>query len=175
MSIAKGEKVLGQKTTQGTALYLCLEDSYVRIQNRLYEITDELTEQLNFIIMSETSGNSQRVIILKYDLKSDTSDGKNLMPEAVKFTDPTVTERSSECFEKPLNTLFEGDNGNQKDKNSTDPVGKVTVPVCNSTDPVDEKVCEVKLTTLNEILNTSARKIRSKLASQGIDVPPFKN
>ncbi len=31
LSIEKGEKVLGQKTAQGTALYLCLEDSYVRI------------------------------------------------------------------------------------------------------------------------------------------------
>ena len=40
LSIAKGEKILGLKTSQGTALYLCLEDSYVRIQNRLYEITD---------------------------------------------------------------------------------------------------------------------------------------
>ena len=37
LSIAKGESVLGQKTLQGTALYLCLEDSYARIQNRLYE------------------------------------------------------------------------------------------------------------------------------------------
>ena len=375
LSIAKGEKVLGQKTTQGTALYLCLEDSYVRIQNRLYEITDEPTESLHFAVMSESIGkgleeqienfkkehsdlkvvfidtlqmirestdngygsdykelsvlksladkleiaivvvhhtrkcsdsdpfnmisgstgisgcvdgsmvlienkrgsrqaklhcvgrdiesqeinlvfeksrwkvsdevkqsepdffsfavhdfmierkvfkgsatelaselseqlhkeifanhikkelmkhayelqrygvtfeskrsNGQRVIILKYDLKSDTSDGKNLMPEAVKFTDPAVTEMSSECFEKPLNTLFEGDDENQKDKNSTDPVSKVTVPVCNSTDPVQgEKVSEVRWTTLNEILNESARKIRSKLASQGVDVPPFKS
>lgn len=375
LSIAKGEKVLGQKTVQGTALYLCLEDSYVRIQNRLYEITDEPTERLHFVIMSESIGsgleeqienfkkehcdlkvvfidtlqmirestdngygsdykelsvlksladkleiailvvhhtrkcsdsdpfnmisgstglsgcvdgsmvlienkrgsrnaklycvgrdienqeinlvfengrwkvsdevkqsepdffpfavhdfilkrnyfkgsatelaselsktlckeifanhikkelmkhayelqsygvtfeskrsNGQRIIILKYDLQSDSSDGKNLMPEAVKFTDPAVTERSSECFEKPLNTLFEGDNENQKDKNSTDPVSKATVPGCNSTDPVQgDKVCEVRWTTLDEILNKSARKIRSKLASQGVDVPPFKN
>ncbi|MDO4945907.1 MAG: AAA family ATPase [Ruminococcus sp.] len=57
LSIAKGEKVLGQKTVQGTALYLCLEDSYVRIQNRLYEITDEPTERLHFVIMSESIGN----------------------------------------------------------------------------------------------------------------------
>lgn len=374
LSIAKGEKVLGQKTTQGTALYLCLEDSYVRIQNRLYELTDEPVENLHFVILSDTIGtgleeqieqfksehsdlkvvfidtlqmirestdngygsdykelsvlksladklgiaivvvhhtrkcsdsdpfnmisgstglsgcvdgsmvlienkrgcrnaklycvgrdienqemnivfeksrwrvsdevkqsepdlfsfavhdfmidrklfkgsatelaselskilckeifanhikkelmkhayelqsygvtfksrrsNGQRVIILKYDLKSDTGDGKNLMPEAVKFTDPTVTEMSSEGSEKPLNTLFEGDYENQKDKNSTDPVSKVAVPVCDFTDPVDKKVCEVKWTTLDEILNESARKIRSKLASQGIDVPPFKN
>ena len=39
LSIAKGESVLGQKTLQGTAVYLCLEDSYARIQNRLYEPT----------------------------------------------------------------------------------------------------------------------------------------
>lgn len=56
LSIAKGEKVLGQKTKQGTALYLCLEDSYVRIQNRLYEITDEPTESLHFAVMSESIG-----------------------------------------------------------------------------------------------------------------------
>ena len=98
------------------------------------------------------------------------------MPEAVNFTDPAVTERSSECSEKPLNTLFESDNENQKDKKSTDPVCKATVPARKVTDPVqDEKVCEVRWTTLDEILNTSARKIRSKLASQGIEVPPFKN
>lgn len=368
LSIAKGEKVLGQKTTRGTALYLCLEDSYVRIQNRLYEITDEPTERLHFVIMSESIGsgleeqienfkkehfdlkvvfidtlqmirestdngygsdykelsvlksladkleiaivvvhhtrkcsdsdpfnmisgstglsgcvdgsmvlienkrgsrntklycvgrdienqemnivfeksrwrvsdevmqsepdlfsfavhdfmidrkifngsatklanelskilckeifanhikkelmkhayelqsygvtfeskrsNGQRVIILKYDKNSDTSDGKNLMPEAIDFTDPAVTETGSGCFEKPLNTLFEGDNGNQKDKNSTDPVSKVAVPVCDFTDPVDEKVCEVRWTTLDEILNESARKIRSKLASQALN------
>lgn len=56
LSIAKGEKVLDQQTTQGTALYLCLEDSFVRIQNRLYEITDEPTERLHFVIMSESIG-----------------------------------------------------------------------------------------------------------------------
>lgn len=57
LSIAKGEIVLGQKTLQGTALYLCLEDSYVRIQNRLYEITDVPTENLYFSVMSESIGN----------------------------------------------------------------------------------------------------------------------
>ena len=41
LSIAKGEKLLGRETTQGTALYLCLEDSYTRILNRLFELTNE--------------------------------------------------------------------------------------------------------------------------------------
>ena len=56
LSIAKGEKILGLNTSQGTALYLCLEDSYARIQNRLYELTDEPTEMLYFSVMSDPIG-----------------------------------------------------------------------------------------------------------------------
>lgn len=72
LSIAKGEKVLGQQTTQGTALYLCLEASYVRIQNRLYEITDEPTERLYFVIISESIGNGLEEQIT--DFKNEHSD-----------------------------------------------------------------------------------------------------
>jgi hypothetical protein len=131
---------------------LCKEIYANHIKKELMKHAYEL--QSYGVTFESKRSNGQRVIILKYDLKNDTSDGKNLMPEAVKFTDPTVAERSSECSEKPLNTLFEGDNENQKDKNSTDPVSKATVPVCNSTDPVQgEKVCEVRWTSLDEILN----------------------
>lgn len=56
LSIAKGGKVLDRKTSKGTALYLCLEDSFVRIQNRLYELTDDPAENLHFAVMSETIG-----------------------------------------------------------------------------------------------------------------------
>lgn len=153
---------------------LCKEIFANHIKKELMKHAYEL--QSYGVTFKSRRSNGQRVIILKYDLKSDTGDGKNLMPEAVKFTDPAVTEKCSECSEKPLNALFEGDYENQKDKNSDDPAGKVTVPVCNSTDPVqDEKICEVNWTTLDEILNESARKIRSTLASQGIEVPPFKS
>ena len=34
LKIAKGEPVWNFKTNQGTALYLCLEDNWNRIQNR---------------------------------------------------------------------------------------------------------------------------------------------
>ena len=153
---------------------LCKEIFANHIKKELMKHAYEL--QSYGVTFKSRRSNGQRVIILKYDLKSDTGDGKNLMPEAVKYTDPAVTEMSSEGSEKPLNTLFEGDYGNQKDKNFADPVRKATVPVCNSTDPVqDEKICEVNWTTLDEILNESARKIRSTLASQGIEVPPFKS
>ena len=56
LSVAKGEPVLNGKTTQGTALYLCLEDSRIRIQNRLYEITDEPTEHLYFALIANSIG-----------------------------------------------------------------------------------------------------------------------
>ncbi len=56
LSIAKGEKVLGRETKRGTALYLCLEDSYTRIQNRLFELTSEPSENLHFAIMAGTLG-----------------------------------------------------------------------------------------------------------------------
>jgi RecA-family ATPase len=74
LSIAKGEKVLGQETTQGTALYLCLEDSFQRIQNRLYELTDEPVENLHFVILSDTIGKGLEEHIEQF--KSEHSDLK---------------------------------------------------------------------------------------------------
>ena len=56
LSVAKGEPVLNAKTAQGTSLYLCLEDSRIRIQNRLYEMTDEPTEHLHFALLANSIG-----------------------------------------------------------------------------------------------------------------------
>ena len=56
LSIAKGEKVFGRETKRGSALYLCLEDSYTRIQNRLFELTSDPSESLHFAIMAGTLG-----------------------------------------------------------------------------------------------------------------------
>jgi len=56
LSVAKGEPVLNAKTAQGAALYLYLEDSRIRIQNRLYEMTDEPTEHLHFALLANSIG-----------------------------------------------------------------------------------------------------------------------
>ncbi len=40
--IAKGEPVWGMPTTKGTTLYLCLEDTLRRVQDRLNRITDDV-------------------------------------------------------------------------------------------------------------------------------------
>ena len=74
LSITKGEKVLGRTISQGKTLYLCLEDSYERIQKRLYEITDEPTEKLFFAVMAETIGNGLEIQIERF--KSEHADLK---------------------------------------------------------------------------------------------------
>lgn len=57
LQVAKGEKVWGFETLKSYVLYLCLEDSFARIQSRLFEITDEAPSNLHFSIMSDTIGN----------------------------------------------------------------------------------------------------------------------
>ena len=48
VTVAKGESVWNMTTRQGTTLYLCLEDSVLRIQNRLFEITEDAPENVHF-------------------------------------------------------------------------------------------------------------------------------
>lgn len=47
MQIAKGEPFLGMKTTQGSVLYIALEDNNRRLQDRVYHITDEGSTNLH--------------------------------------------------------------------------------------------------------------------------------
>lgn len=56
LQVAKGEKVWEFETIKSEVLYLCLEDSFARIQSRLFDITDEAPPTLHFIIMSDTIG-----------------------------------------------------------------------------------------------------------------------
>lgn len=63
LQVAKGEPAWEFPTTQGNVLYLCLEDSYSRIQNRLLDITDDAPSNLFFATMSEKlhSGLEQQI------------------------------------------------------------------------------------------------------------------
>ena len=53
LSVAEGNQFLKHETNCGQALYLSLE----RLQNRLYEFTDEAVDNLSFAIMAESIGN----------------------------------------------------------------------------------------------------------------------
>lgn len=79
LSVAKGESALNAATFQGTALYLRLEDSRIRIQNRLYEMTDEPTEHLHFALFANSIGRSHGARRIRLELLSgDGSDSKNM-------------------------------------------------------------------------------------------------
>lgn len=54
VKVAKGEAFLGQKTHKGTTLYLCLEDSLRRIQERLCNITDDVPGNVFFATQAGT-------------------------------------------------------------------------------------------------------------------------
>ena len=54
--VAKGDPVWGMGVKQGTTLYLCLEDSTLRIQNRLFEITEDAPANVHFSTNSDTLG-----------------------------------------------------------------------------------------------------------------------
>lgn len=67
LAVAKGEKLFDRKTLQGSALYFCLEDSYQRIQNRLYELTDDPSDKLFFALKADTlgSGLEEQIALFK--------------------------------------------------------------------------------------------------------------
>ena len=56
LQVSKGEPVWGLPTAHGTALYLCLEDSYARIQNRLFQLAEDAPNTLHFANLSGRIG-----------------------------------------------------------------------------------------------------------------------
>lgn len=56
VTVAKGESVWGLPVKQGTTLYLCLEDSQLRIQNRLFDVTEDAPSNVHFCTESRILG-----------------------------------------------------------------------------------------------------------------------
>lgn len=66
MQVARGNSVWEFETHKCDVLYLCLEDTHVRIQNRLYQLTDEAPAELRIATTSyqmATAWNSRLKII----------------------------------------------------------------------------------------------------------------
>jgi hypothetical protein len=70
--VAEGEPFLKHETHRGQVLYLALEDSLLRLQNRLYEFTDEPSGGLHFSTLASTIGNG---------LEQQLEDAKKKLPE----------------------------------------------------------------------------------------------
>ena len=131
-------------------------------------------ELLDYGVTFESKrSNGQRIIILNYVMKSDSSDGRNLMPKECENADPAVTCGNSEMLEKPLNTLLAIDEYEVEAEKSAVTVCDSADPVDDVTDPAANEVYEIELMSLDEVLHMSANKIRSQLANKGIEIPPF--
>jgi hypothetical protein len=56
LAVAKGESLWGLATTKVGALYLCLEDSFARIQSRLFDMGDNAPANVHFVILADGIG-----------------------------------------------------------------------------------------------------------------------
>lgn len=66
VQVARGQPVWEFETHKSDVLYLCLEDTYARIQSRLYQITDEAPPELRIAITSFQIGNGLEQQIEQY-------------------------------------------------------------------------------------------------------------
>lgn len=103
LQVAKGESVWNRQTKRGTALYLCLEDSYERIQSRLLDITEDAPDNLFFSVMSESlagglvqqievflTEHPDTVLIVIDTLQNIRGEGNNSNPYANDYRELTV-------------------------------------------------------------------------------------
>lgn len=71
LAVAKGENFIGRKTDQGQVVYMALEDTFVSLQSRMYELTDEPSENLIFSLIANSIGSG---------LEEDLQECKNKFP-----------------------------------------------------------------------------------------------
>jgi hypothetical protein len=81
LRVASGEALWDFQVSRGTVLCLCLEDSFTRIQNRLFDIADDAPENLHFAIMSEVIGEG---------LENQIEDFLNAHPDTVLIVIDTL-------------------------------------------------------------------------------------
>ncbi len=72
LAVAKGEKFLGRKTERGQVVYMALEDTFISLQSRMYELTDEPSENLTFTLLANSIGSG---------LEEDLRDCKKMFPD----------------------------------------------------------------------------------------------
>lgn len=84
VTVAKGEPVWNMTTKQGTTLYLCLEDSVLRIQNRLFEITEDAPDSVHFCTECALIGQGLEEQVDAFTTTHHHTDSKALRKERQK-------------------------------------------------------------------------------------------
>ncbi len=72
LAVAKGGDFFGRKTERGQVVYMALEDTFVSLQSRMYELTDEPSENQFFTMLANSIGSG---------LEEDLRDCKKMFPE----------------------------------------------------------------------------------------------
>ncbi|MBQ6661786.1 MAG: AAA family ATPase [Lachnospiraceae bacterium] len=131
------------------------------------------------VIFEPKRSNGQRLLLLRYDKNSDSSDGKILMSEQPQTADPTVTSDDADCSETVENAASAVDDVSTSADDFTDPEPATAVPADGAADPeyvlIDGKQVPIVRFSLDDLLNRSAAKIRAQIYQErGILVPEFK-
>lgn len=82
LCVSQGLPLWEMPTTQGDVLYLCLEDTFSRIQDRLFQVTDEANGRLHFAVASGklTDG----LIVQLEDYLKDYPDSKMIVIDTLQ-------------------------------------------------------------------------------------------
>ena len=102
LSVAKGEKFLGRKTEKGLVVYMALEDTFETLQTRMYELTDEPTDNLQYVLLINSLGNG-----LEEDLhrcKKEFPDLKMIVIDTLQMVRDTVDMKYGSDY-KDVTTL----------------------------------------------------------------------
>ena len=89
VTVARGEPVWGMPIKGGTTLYLALEDSALRIQNRLYEITEDAPASVHF---------STESFILGKGLEEQLANFLKEHPDTAQSTMPPTPTTTGTCL-----------------------------------------------------------------------------
>ena len=111
LCIAKGESVWDFVVTKGTVLYLCLEDSLTRIQNRLFQITEDAPDTLHFATLAGSIGcgledqlknflaeHPGTALVVIDTLQKVRQPGENANPYASDYRDITALKRLADDY-----------------------------------------------------------------------------
>ena len=109
LCVAKGEPMWDFAVTRGAVLYLCLEDSLTRIQNRLFQITEDAPGTLHFATLAGSIGSGLEgqlkgflaehpgtALVVIDTLQRVRQPGENANPYASDYRDITALKRLAE-------------------------------------------------------------------------------
>lgn len=82
LCVSQGLPLWEMKTVEGDVLYLCLEDTFSRIQDRLFQVTDEASGRLHFAV--ESCKLSDGLIVQLEDYLKDYPDSRLIVIDTLQ-------------------------------------------------------------------------------------------